>query len=122
MLNAVRLTVAPLRYGAGIKGKVLESFASGVPCVMTPIAAEGLPLPEDVLPLVAHNADQFGELCLRLHSQERANGQAAVGGRRMIDSGFGADSVAAAMRAAGLGASKSPTVARSRRDAAMLSS
>jgi hypothetical protein len=88
VLNAVRLTVAPLRYGAGIKGKVLESFASGVPCVMTPIAAEGLPLPEDALPLVARNADQFAELCLRLHSQERANGETAVSGRRMIDSGF----------------------------------
>jgi glycosyltransferase involved in cell wall biosynthesis len=38
----VRLTVAPLRFGAGIKGKVLESLAAGVPCVMSQIAAEGL--------------------------------------------------------------------------------
>ena len=37
-----RLAVAPLRYGAGIKGKVLSALAHGVPCVCTPIAAEGL--------------------------------------------------------------------------------
>ena len=35
VFDRVRLTVAPLRYGAGVKGKVLESFAAGVPCVMS---------------------------------------------------------------------------------------
>src|SRR5262249_12332773 len=38
----VRLSVAPLRFGAGVKGKVLESFAAGLPCVMSPVAAEGI--------------------------------------------------------------------------------
>jgi glycosyltransferase involved in cell wall biosynthesis/Ca2+-binding RTX toxin-like protein len=38
----VRATVAPLRFGAGIKGKILTSLAAGVACVATPIAAEGL--------------------------------------------------------------------------------
>jgi O-antigen biosynthesis protein len=45
VFERVRLTIAPLRYGAGLKGKVLESFAAGIPCVMTTIAAEGLDLP-----------------------------------------------------------------------------
>jgi glycosyltransferase involved in cell wall biosynthesis len=49
----VRLTIAPLRYGAGLKGKVLESMAAGVPCVMTTIAAEGLNLPAGLRSLVA---------------------------------------------------------------------
>ncbi|HEV2335243.1 MAG TPA: hypothetical protein VGS13_07090 [Stellaceae bacterium] len=42
--HAVRLTVAPLRFGAGIKSKVIDSFAAGLPCVMTRVAAEGLAL------------------------------------------------------------------------------
>jgi len=37
-----RLSVAPLRFGAGVKGKVLESMACGLPVVATPVAAEGL--------------------------------------------------------------------------------
>lgn len=38
-----RLSIAPLRYGAGIKGKVLDAFSLGVPIVMTPVAGEGIP-------------------------------------------------------------------------------
>lgn len=40
-LEGLRLTVAPLRYGAGVKGKVISSLAAGVPCVGTPVAFEG---------------------------------------------------------------------------------
>lgn len=39
-----RLSVAPLRYGAGAKGKVAESLAHGLPVVGTPIATEGMQL------------------------------------------------------------------------------
>ena len=46
-----RMTVAPLRYGAGAKGKVAASLAQGVPAVCTSVAAEGMSLApgEDVL-------------------------------------------------------------------------
>ncbi|ABI58441.1 hypothetical protein Neut_0153 [Nitrosomonas eutropha C91] len=40
----IRLTVAPLRYGAGIKGKIGTSLCYGVPCVATPMAVEGMGL------------------------------------------------------------------------------
>jgi GT2 family glycosyltransferase/glycosyltransferase involved in cell wall biosynthesis len=53
MLDDLRLTVAPLRYGAGLKGKVITSFARGVPCVMTSIAAEGMDLPPELTALIA---------------------------------------------------------------------
>jgi GT2 family glycosyltransferase/glycosyltransferase involved in cell wall biosynthesis/SAM-dependent methyltransferase len=36
-----RMMIAPLRYGAGMKGKVTQSLAFGVPVVTTPIGAEG---------------------------------------------------------------------------------
>jgi len=39
-----RIFVAPLLSGAGIKGKVLSALAHGVPCVLTPTAAEGIGL------------------------------------------------------------------------------
>ena len=42
VFERVRLTVAPLRFGAGVSGNVLESLAAGVPCVMSPVAAEGI--------------------------------------------------------------------------------
>lgn len=43
-LSKIRVMVAPLRTGAGAKGKVATSLAHGVPCVLSPIAAEGMGL------------------------------------------------------------------------------
>jgi hypothetical protein len=41
-------TVILLRYGAGIKGNVLDNLAHGLPCVVSEVAAEELELPEDL--------------------------------------------------------------------------
>ena len=68
VFERVRLTVSPLRYGAGLKGKVLESLAAGVPCVMTKISAEGLELPPELEWLVVDEpellADRVETLCV----------------------------------------------------------
>ncbi|MBR4695177.1 MAG: glycosyltransferase, partial [Selenomonadaceae bacterium] len=42
-----RVNVIPLRFGAGVKGKVVETMGFGVPAVTTPIGAEGLPGAEE---------------------------------------------------------------------------
>jgi glycosyltransferase involved in cell wall biosynthesis len=80
----VRLTVAPLRFGAGIKGKVLESFAAGIPCVMSPVAAEGLALASPLAALVANDAEAMARAILRYHSDVEASQAAAAAGLAMI--------------------------------------
>lgn len=42
--SAHKIFVAPLLSGAGIKGKVVAALARGIPCVLSPIAAEGIGL------------------------------------------------------------------------------
>ena len=42
--DSCRVFVAPLLAGAGLKGKVVDALAFGVPCVMSPVAAEGMTL------------------------------------------------------------------------------
>jgi GT2 family glycosyltransferase/SAM-dependent methyltransferase len=42
LLDSARLMVAPLRYGAGMKGKITQALSVGLPVVTTPIGAEGL--------------------------------------------------------------------------------
>ena len=44
-----RLAIIPLRYGAGVKGKVVESLYYGCPFITTPIGAEGIPFEETEL-------------------------------------------------------------------------
>ncbi|MDZ7814365.1 MAG: glycosyltransferase [Ideonella sp.] len=64
------LAVAPLRWGAGLKGKVLEAFAHGTPCVMTPTAAEGVALSAFLhQTLVAQDAAGVAAAIIRLHQQ-----------------------------------------------------
>ena len=37
-----RVLLAPLRFGAGLKGKIVDAWAHGLPVVTTPIGAEGM--------------------------------------------------------------------------------
>lgn len=55
----IRLTVAPLRYGAGIKGKIGTSLCYGVPCVATPMAVEGMGLTAGLNVLVGESPEAF---------------------------------------------------------------
>ena len=41
LLEGCRLSVAPLCFGAGLKGKINQSMAHGLPVVATTCAAEG---------------------------------------------------------------------------------
>ncbi len=100
VFDRVRLSVAPLRYGAGVKGKVLDSLASGVPCVMTPVAAEGLALPPELRALVGADPAELAALILTLHGDADARLMAAQAGRAMLHTHHTEATVFAALRAA----------------------
>nr|WP_051155946.1 rhamnan synthesis F family protein [Leucothrix mucor] len=60
-----RLVVAPLQYGAGVKGKTLEALQKGIPLVATSIAAEGIPGINDLLP-TADTPEAFAQQVLEM--------------------------------------------------------
>jgi glycosyltransferase involved in cell wall biosynthesis len=99
VFDRIRLTVAPLRFGAGIKGKVLDSFASGLPCVMTPIAAEGIPLGDVLRSAVASDPREMADLICDLHHQSGLNGKHARAGLALIKAGYTEDAIQAALEA-----------------------
>jgi glycosyltransferase involved in cell wall biosynthesis len=70
LLRSCRMSVAPLRFGAGVKGKVNLSMAHGQPVVATSCAVEGMHLRagEDVL--VADDAQGFADAIVRLYEDE----------------------------------------------------
>jgi GT2 family glycosyltransferase/glycosyltransferase involved in cell wall biosynthesis len=96
----LRCTVVPLRYGAGIKGKVLESFAHGLPCVMSEVAAEGMELPEPLGWLVARSPAEYAEKLMKVHEDAAFNQKLVGAGLEFIRLGFGAEVVKEALRAA----------------------
>jgi glycosyltransferase involved in cell wall biosynthesis len=64
-----RIFAVPLRYGAGLKGKVACALARGVPCVLSPIAAEGF---GDVPARVAESPEQWVKAIRELHEDQSA--------------------------------------------------
>jgi GT2 family glycosyltransferase len=74
-----RIAIAPIRYGAGVNGKVVEAIRYGVPCVCTPQAARGFFDPGDAL-RVASTAAAFADAChLLLTSDDLWRQQALAG-------------------------------------------
>ena len=66
-----RVFVAPLRFGAGIKGKVGQALSYGLPSVLTDIAAEGFGMTSERNCLIANDAQGFADATLRLLSDEK---------------------------------------------------
>jgi glycosyltransferase involved in cell wall biosynthesis len=71
LFDSCRLSVAPLRYGAGIKGKIVSSLSHGVPMVSTSIAAEGMGLRHGRDILIADEPDAIADGILRLYDDRR---------------------------------------------------
>jgi glycosyltransferase involved in cell wall biosynthesis len=80
VFDQIRLTVAPLTFGAGVKGKVLDSFAAGIPCACTPMAAEGLDLPDSLQGTIANGAEALAGVILRLHADAAWNAACSEAG------------------------------------------
>ena len=68
--NSAKLSVAPLRFGAGVKGKINQSMAFGVPVVATSLAAEGMELSDREDILVADKPDHFARALIELYESE----------------------------------------------------
>jgi GT2 family glycosyltransferase/glycosyltransferase involved in cell wall biosynthesis len=68
--NTVRLSVAPLRYGAGVKGKINQSMGYGVPVVATSLAAEGMSLRAEKDAMIADDARSFAASVVTLYRSE----------------------------------------------------
>lgn len=66
--DTLRMTVAPLRIGAGAKGKIASSLCNGLPVVISPVAAEGMGLEDGRTVFVAATPVEMAEAIVRLHS------------------------------------------------------
>ncbi|MEO7742748.1 MAG: glycosyltransferase [Usitatibacter sp.] len=69
-LERCRVSVSPLRYGAGMKGKVIESMSHGLPVVATAMSVEGMRLAPDKEAVMAEEPRAFAEAVARLYRDE----------------------------------------------------
>ncbi len=90
LFDQVRVSVAPLRYGAGIKGKVGTAMAAGLPVVATSLAAEGMSLTDGENILVADGPEAFANAVTRIYRDEILWNHIGKNGLAFADETWGA--------------------------------
>jgi GT2 family glycosyltransferase/Tfp pilus assembly protein PilF len=88
-LRSHLISIAPLRYGAGMKGKIGEALAHGLPVVTTSIGAEGMGLENgNGGTLVADDPETFADHIARLYADRELWNQLSTQGRQHIEANF----------------------------------
>jgi len=87
-LDGCRLAVAPLRFGAGIKGKVNLSMSRGQPVVATPVAVEGMFAEPGRDILVSDTEAGFADAVVRLYQDEDTWNRVSIHGMENVNRYF----------------------------------
>jgi len=88
-----RVSVAPLRYGAGMKGKIGEALSWGLPVVTTSVGAEGMGLRDGTHVLIADNPGDFAEKVVRLYKDKELWEELSKNGKNFIEEHYSPQSV-----------------------------
>ncbi|MDA1265232.1 MAG: glycosyltransferase family 4 protein [Planctomycetota bacterium] len=88
LIDSSRLMVAPLRFGAGAKGKVGQALAHGLPVATTTIGAEGLGLTPMLDVLLADDMTELAALVARAYRDPALWSTLSIGGRARIEATF----------------------------------
>ncbi|MFL9584545.1 glycosyltransferase [Stenotrophomonas sp. AB1(2024)] len=97
-MDEVRIAVAPLRFGAGVKGKVNLSMAHGQPVVATTCGVEGMHLRDGEDVLVADDAEAFAAAVVRLYRDEALWQRLSTAGLHNVADHFSLDAARGTVR------------------------
>lgn len=79
------VAVAPFRYGAGTKLKILEAMAMGVPVVSTAVGCQGISVTDGTHLLVADRDAEFASKVIELMRNEETRQRLACEGRALVE-------------------------------------
>ncbi|WP_045728080.1 glycosyltransferase [Xanthomonas sp. GPE 39] len=97
-MDGMRIAVAPLRFGAGVKGKINLSMAHGQPVVATTCAVEGMHLRNGQDVLIADDAAHFADAIAQLYTDATLWQTLADNGLRNIATHFSLDAARETVR------------------------
>lgn len=98
-LNNAVLSVAPLRFGAGVKGKISSSMSLGLPVVTTSVGAEGMNISHYENAMIGDDAESFANSIIELYQDSGLWEKISQNGYKNIDNLFSFDTVRSALRA-----------------------
>lgn len=88
MMRQARVCLAPLRFGAGLKGKLVTAMQCGTPSVTTPIGAEGMAGAKDWAGIVAENPKELAQAAITLYTDKKEWQQAQNRGIAILNQRF----------------------------------
>lgn len=89
VMQQARVCLAPLRFGAGIKGKLMDAMRTGTPSVTTAIGAEAMTGDNRWGGLLANSAEAFAQAAVALYSDQAAWLKAQQTGQQLLQDYFG---------------------------------
>lgn len=89
VMAASRVALAPLRFGAGIKGKLLDAMLCGTPSVTTPVGAEGMCAQGAWPGAVECTANSLADAAVKLYGDERRWALAQARGYELLTEQYG---------------------------------
>lgn len=98
LLQSTRIFVAPLRYGAGVKGKIGQAIEFGIPVVTTDIGAEGMSLLNKQSVLVANSAKDFSDAVTSLYADKNQWLLIQSGAKSVLNETFSTKAAAKALK------------------------
>ncbi len=87
-LHAASVSICPMRVGAGVQNKILESMAAGVPVVATPMGMEGIPAQHGVHALLAQEPEDFAQAVASLLGSGSPGSSLARAARALVEERF----------------------------------
>lgn len=87
-LAGAHVYVCPVRYGSGVKNKLLEAMASGIPVVSSPASTAGLDCTPGEHLLVAGDPEEFAAHVHDLLAEPGRAGRLAQAARRLVVEGY----------------------------------
>lgn len=96
-LERARVSIAPLRFGAGVKGKIGEAMAAGVPVVTTSIGNEGMGMVHGEHALIADSPEEFATGVVTLLRDDALWERVSESGRSLLARTFDVESSRAAV-------------------------
>jgi GT2 family glycosyltransferase len=91
LLENSRVFIAPMRYGAGVKGKIGQAIEYGLPVVTTKIGAEGMYLKNSISCITADEPEELAKGLLELYNDKKLWLNIQVEARKVLDEHFSID-------------------------------
>jgi O-antigen biosynthesis protein len=85
VISKARVLLAPLRFGAGLKGKLIDAMLTGTPSVTTDIGAEAMHAEMDWNGIIANTAEEIADAAFKLYTNAELWNKASENGKHIIN-------------------------------------